>query len=287
MNLLPHPLDSVHAYVEHFSREPLPVLRHTVRELEALRANLDRVSSKQITRVVLGDPLMTMRLLTHVERHRRQSQNHDITTIERAIMMLGVEPFFSIFHDMPTVEGVLRAHPRALVGVLKVIARARRAADLARDWAIARHDLDVQEITVAALLREAAEILCWLHAPGLTGQVVALQDADRSLRSADTQRRVFGVTAAEIQLGLIRAWHLPLLLVELLDESLRDTPRVRTIQLAAAFSRHVARGWDDPALPDDIAAIEALLHIGREALLQRLDVPEDFRARFLPEPAAE
>lgn len=287
MNLLAQPLQSVHAYVEHFSRQPLPVLRHTVRELDALRADVNRVSSKQITRVVLGDPLMTMRLLTHVERHRRESQNHDITTIERAIMMLGVEPFFQLFADMPTVEGVLHAHPRALVGVLKVIARARRAAEFARDWAVARHDLDVQEITVAALLREATEILCWVYAPALTGEVFAQQAADRSLRSADTQRKVFGATAAEIQLELIRAWRLPLLLVELLDETLRDTPRVRTIQLAADLARHVARGWDDPALPDDIAAIEALLHIGREALLQRLGVPDEFRARFLPEAAAE
>lgn len=287
MNLLAHPLDSVHAYVEHFSRQPLPVLRHTVRELDTLRAGLDRIGSKQITRVVLADPLMTLRVLTHVERHRRQSQNHDITTVERAIMMLGVEPFFRSFEALPTVEGVLCDHPRALVGVLKVITRARRAAEHARDWAVARHDLDVQEITVAALLREAAEILCWVQAPELTARALALQAADRSLRSADAQRTVFGATAAEIQLELIRAWHLPQLLVELLDETLRDTPRVRTIQLAADFTRHAARGWDDAALPDDIAAIEALLRIGREALLQRLGVPDEFRPRFLPAAAAD
>ena len=62
---------------------------------------------------------------------------------------------------------------------------------------------------------------------------------------------------------------------------------MRTIQFAADFARHLAHGWEDPALPDDLDALEALLHLGREPLLHRLGVPEDVRARFLPPPAAE
>ncbi|HHW64788.1 MAG TPA: histidine kinase, partial [Rhodocyclaceae bacterium] len=45
--------------------------------------------------------------------------------------------------------------------------------------------------------------------------------------------------------------------------------------------------WEDPALPDDLTALEALLHLGREQLLHRLGVPEDMRARFLPPPATD
>ena len=55
----------------------------------------------------------------------------------------------------------------------------------------------------------------------------------------------------------------------------------------AELARHLAHGWEDPALPDDLAALEALLHLGREPLLHRLGVPEDVRARFLPPPAAD
>src|SRR5690606_32106152 len=143
------------------------------------------------------------------------------------------------------------------------------------------------EITVATLLHEATEIVCWIMAPQLTLQVFERQRENPRLRSADAQRAVFGASAAELQLALIRAWHLPELLVTLLDDSQQDHPRVRTIQLAADFARHLAHGWEDPALPDDLAALEALLHLGREPLLHRLGVPEDVRARFLPPPAAE
>ncbi|MCV2218909.1 MULTISPECIES: HDOD domain-containing protein [unclassified Thauera] len=275
MSTLHSPLPSVGAYVAYFTQRPLPVLRRTARELEALHREPEHAESRQLASIVQADPLMTMRLLTHLETHRRQSQNHDITTIERAVMMIGVEPFLRLFDALPTVEDALEEDPRALVGVLRVIARARRIAGLAREFAIMRHDLDVQEITVAASLHEATEIVCWIHAPALTEQVYALQTADRHLRSADAQRRVFGITANELQLGLVRAWRLPALLAQLLDDSQQNDPRVRTVSLAARLARHLAHGWDDPGLPDDLAELGTLLRIPRETLLRRLGAPEE------------
>lgn len=282
MTVLTAPLESVDAYVSLLSHQPLPVLRQTVRELAALRDAQDSVNGKRLAAIVLGDPLMTLRLLAHLQAHRARSQNHDITTIDRAIMMLGITPFFDSFADMPTVEDQLAAQPKALLGALQVIARARKAAHFARDWAIVRHDLDVEEITVAALLRETIEIMCWIFAPALAQRVHDMQLADRRLRSAVAQRIVFGVTERDILLAMARAWRLPELLVTLLDERNADNPRVRTVRLATRFARHVANGWDNAALPDDIAEIGALLHLGGETLLRRLGMPNEAMARFVP-----
>lgn len=286
MTLITQPLESVDAYVAFFSQQTLPVLRHTARALDALREKQDQVSGKQIAAVVLSDPLLTLKLLSHLETHRRRSQNHDITTIDRAIMMMGLTPFFRTFDKLPTVEDALAHHPRAILGVVQVIARTRRAAHVARDWAIVRHDLDVDEITVAALLREATEIVCWIYAPALTARVYELQRANRQIRSAAAQEQVFGASAGDIQLALVQAWHLPALLVSLLDDRESGNPRVRNITLAADLARHSAKGWDNPALPDDLAAAESLLHIGRPQLLNRLGVPPEAQAPFLP-PAAQ
>lgn len=281
MTVLTAPLESVDAYVSLLSHQPLPVLRQTVRELAALRDAQDSVNGKRLAAIVLGDPLMTLKLLAHLQAHRARSQNHDITTIDRAIMMLGITPFFDTFADMPTVEDQLAAQPKALLGVLQVIARARKAAHFARDWAIVRHDLDVEEITVAALLRDTIEIMCWIFAPNLAQRVRDMQLADPRLRSAVAQRVVFGVTERDILLAMARAWQLPELLVTLLDERNADNPRVRTVRLATRFARHGANGWGNPALPDDIAEIGALIHLGGETLLRRLGVPNEAMPRFL------
>lgn len=279
---LESPLASVADYVAFFSRQDIPALRHTVRALAALREEEESVNGRRIASIVMGDPLMTIKLLVHLQTHRSLSQNHDVTTIDRVIMMMGISPFLKTFEEVPTLEDWLVGHPRALLGALKVIGRARAAAHYARDWAIARRDVDVDEITVASLLHEATEIACWTFAPELTQRVSNMQTMDHRLRSSVAQKVVFGVTQQEIQLELIKAWQLPALLTTLLDETHAQNPRVRNIRLASDFARHVAHGWDDPALPDDIAEIERLLHIGREPLLRRLGTPPEHIRRFMP-----
>jgi len=282
MPLLALPLPSSEAYIDAFSRAELPVLRHTVRAFEELRSAEHAPGAREIAAVVLADPLMTLRLLTHLESNRRASQNHDITTIERAVLMLGVEPFFTAFSGLATVEDTLAAYPKALVVVLKLIARARRAAMFAREFATMRRDHDVQEITVATLLHETTEIVCAIHAPTLTLDAIGRRRTEPARPAAAVQREVFGVSAAELQHALISAWRLPGLLAGLLDSSHADNPRVRTITLATRFARHQARGWSSPALASDLTELEELLHQPRETLLQRLGVPAEIRVHLLP-----
>ena len=281
MALITRPFETLSAYEAFFAHEEMPVLRHTVKELDAMREQEDHVNGRAVAALVLSDPMMTLRVLIHLEQNRRASQNHDITTVGRAIMMMGISPFLRRFADLPTIEAQLHDHPKALIGVLRVISRARRAAKYARDWAIVRHDLDVDEITVAALLHEVAEIVCWCFAPTLTDEVYAMQRADHSLRSVAAQRRVFNVSAQDLQSCLVRQWHLPELLVSMMDTHQINNPRVATVKLAGNLARHTAQGWDNAAIPDDLAAIEALLHVGRETLLHRLAVPHEDADRLL------
>ena len=45
----------------------------------------------------------------------------DITTIDRAVMMIGVTPFFAKFENLPLVEDSLKDQPQALIGLLRVM----------------------------------------------------------------------------------------------------------------------------------------------------------------------
>jgi HD-like signal output (HDOD) protein len=260
----------INAWLAFYGQAQLPVLRHTVQELERLRENAEKVNARIIAGVILQDPLMTLRVLHYIEEHRRKRQTTDITTIERALMMIGIEPFFRDFQTLPQVEEQLKGHPKALLGLLKVIHRARKAAHWAREWAIARHDLDVDEITVATLLHEISEILMWCFAPTLAVRVRERQALDPTLRSQTVQLEVYQVRLIDLQTQLCRLWHLPELLLTLMDHSKAENARVRNVVLAADLARHSANGWTDAALPDDFKAIEELLHISHETLLHRL-----------------
>jgi HD-like signal output (HDOD) protein len=281
------PYPDLETWVAYFSQAQLPVLRHTVHELDQLRANAERVNGRVLSSIILQDPMMTLRVLAYIESHRRKSQTSDITTIERALMMIGVEPFFRDFHDLPLIEDSLKPYPRALLGLLKVIARARRATHWARDWAITRHDLDVDEITVATLLYDVAEVLMWCFAPGLALRVREIQTENRNLRSSTAQLQVYNIQLQPLQLALARAWHLPALLTTLMDRQNATHPRVRNVTLAVDLARHSANGWDDAALPDDYAAIEELLHINHDTLVRKLGIPVPPGPEVSQEPDAE
>jgi HD-like signal output (HDOD) protein len=272
------PFSGLDSWVAYFSQAQLPVLRRTVTELERLRANAEYANGRVISSVILQDPMMTLRVLAYIESHRRKSQTADITTIERALMMIGIEPFFREFQNLPLIEENLKPYPKALLGLLKVIARARHASHWAREWALIRHDLDLDEITVATLLYDVAEVLMWSFAPQLALQVRDMQVSDRTLRSVAAQEMVYKVNLPELQLKLAQIWHLPELLSTLMDRNNAENPRVRNVTLAVDLARHSANGWDDAALPDDYSAIEDLLHVGHETLMQKLGLETSGKA---------
>ncbi|WP_265948340.1 HDOD domain-containing protein [Dechloromonas sp. A34] len=269
--MLDHPLPDIDAWALLFSNNSLPVLRVTKRRLDEMREDIERVDTRELAHLILQDPIMTVRVLAFIQPMRGRALQHDITTIASAVLMAGMNPFFRRFEDLPTVEGMLKGEdPHALLGVLQVIRRAQRAADYAQDWAIWRHDINMEEVRIAALLHDLTEILVWCFAPKLGLDIRAQQLAQPTMRSVDAQTQTIGFTFQDIQPELCRIWHLPDLLLRLLDDANAANPRVQNVALAVRLARHSSHGWEDPALPDDYRDIGHLLNITPEAVRQRL-----------------
>ena len=75
------------------------------------------------------------------------------------------------------------------------------------------------------------------------------------------QRVVLGVTLNELQQQLAKRWHLPELLVKLMDDRHAGASRVRNAVLAVNVARHSSLGWSNAALPDDFKDIGELLSV--------------------------
>lgn len=285
--MLNKPLSSAEAYGTYLADQDIPVLKRTLRELAALGNNAESINSRELAHIVLGDPLMTMRLLSWLQKHRRKSQNRDITTIDRAIMMLGVDPFINSFANATTLEDQLKEHPKALLGALQTIGRARRSAGYARDWAILRRDSNPDEVTVATLLHEATEIMLRLFAPMLMQRVDNMLQADPRLSQGIAIKAVFGAPVDTIQRELARLWQLPELLIDMLNPSNKEMPRVRNVELAVSFTRHTQNGWNHPAIRGDIEALCRLLPLNAEGILKRVAAPSEASARLLAAPEAK
>lgn len=270
--MLDHPLQDIDAWVLLFSNNSLPVLRVTKRRLDEMRQHIDDVDARELSRVVVQDPMMTARVFAFTQSIGSRSLQRDITTIASAVMMIGIEPFFKRFDDLPTIEGMLKGEDKhALLGVLQIIRRSQRAADYAQEWAIWRNDVNMEEVRIAALLHDLAELLVWTFAPSLGLEIHAQQQAHPNLRSVDAQRNTLGLSFEEIQEALCRVWHLPELLQHVLEAESNNL-REHNVALAVRLARHSSHGWDNPALPDDYIDIGHLLNISPEAVRQRIGV---------------
>ena len=239
----------------------IPVLEASAQQLEMLRAVEDDVDARLLADTFALDPLMSLKVLTHVSQKHGRRLVTDAETITAALLVLGVGPFFRAFGAQDTVESRLERMPEALLGLRRVLTRARRAASFALAFAVHRMDHDAAVIHEAALLHDFAEMLLWCHAPELALEIARMQQQDPSMRSSQAQTLVLNVELAEVQQALMKAWRLPELLVQISDDHHAESPQVRNVLLAIRVARHSALGWDNPALPDDIHDIARLLNL--------------------------
>lgn len=260
-------------WVATFSATPIPVLKHTARELIRLKADEDNLSARAITAVVMNDPFMVFKVLYYSQKNKSKYQVQDLIQVEQAIIMMGTTAFFNNLPPEPLVDEALKSNLPALTHLLKLIKRAHRAAHYANDWAVLHIDLHADEVRVAALLHDLAEMLLWCFAPDKMIQLFSTQQINKNMRSRDAQQLILGFNLMDLQKALITKFSLPPLLTKLMQEDAANDQRVKNVKLAVNLARHVANGWDDAALPDDYLDIARFLRVDVERAKFIIGVP--------------
>ncbi len=261
-------------WVATLTRADLPVLKQTARDLAALREDDRRLNTSSIAGVIARDPIMTVKLLRYLQQHKHKKQTAEVVQVEQALLMLGIEPFFNKISTGLLIEDLLKSHIAALPPALRAVHRSHRASEYAMDWAARLRDLHYEEVRIAALLHDIAEILMWCFAPELMLEIRNIQQKDKTLRSRDAQQQVLGFMLLDLQRELAAQWGLPQLLLTLMNDSCANQPRVRNVVLAVNLARHSANGWDDAALPDDYKEIGELLRMPAEQVMIMLEEDE-------------
>ena len=216
------------AYFEH---QALPVMARSKRLLEALEESCgERLSPKDLSDIVLQDPMLCLLLLREAERLKSSRLGRETTTALAALLQLGVKRFRDLLLASPEVD-------ETNAGLLQVEMRASLAAHIARVWSAGRMDVNPDEVAVAALLGGTGDLLLWAYAPELAQRAVEELRSGRAQRSAQAQRQACGFTFKDLTLMCAERWGLPALLILLLRGS--DTMRARITRTCANTARHV------------------------------------------------
>lgn len=262
------------AWLKKLSKVNIPVLRQTARELAKLKQDEDNLSARAIASAVLNDPFMVFKVLSYAKKHPGKRQVQDITEVEQAIIMMGTGTFYRNLSPDLLVDDRLKSDIPALTHLLRLIKRAHRSAYFAADWAALHKDLHSEEIWIAALLHDFAEMLMWCFAPEKMNAIFTMQKQDKTIRTKDAQEKVLGFHISELQKELIKVYAMPPLLAQLMDDDAELDNRAKNVSLAVRLARHSANGWDDAALPDDYKDIAEFLHVDVERVLFLIGAPK-------------
>ena len=261
-------------WIDFFAKTPIPVLKHTARELERLQEDEGRLSTREITSIVLNDPFMVFRVISFAKQHQGRHQLQDLIQVEQAILMMGSDAFYRNLPANPLVEDQLHANISALTHLLRLIKRGHRAAYFASNWAAIQKDLHSEEIRIAALLHDLAEMLMWCFAPEKMNEIYDMQHTDKALRSKTAQEQVLGFKLVDLQKALVEKFQLPPLLSKLMEDQDASEHRAINVALAVNLARHSANGWDDAALPDDYSDIADFLRVDVARARYIIGVPD-------------
>lgn len=139
-------------WLEYISTASLPIRQATLDRLRLLRDTDEAtLNVADISNVVLSDPLLAFQVLRYVSSLERvRTPMTETIGIDHALMLLGIERFFKVFCDLPTIEK--EVSPENMPGLATAYARARFSAWLAKEWLALNEEHRVGEYFVAALL---------------------------------------------------------------------------------------------------------------------------------------
>ncbi len=252
----PAPAARLEAWVEALDESDVPVLARTARDVGAVTGRED-ASAAELAAVVLRDAPLTARVLRVANSSYYNPAAVPISTVSRAVIVLGFDTVRSICLSAAVVEALAATRPEGRV--LEELARAVHAAVQAKALEEARGGARGEEVFIAALLHRLGHMVFWWRGDESAERLAAaLEEAGPGADPAEVERAVLGFGLDRLTAALGRSWRLGTLVESALDPGARD-PAARIARGSHALVAALAHGWESPEA-------QAALHgLAREA----------------------
>ena len=179
----------------------LPSVGHTLARLTALLES-DSDAVHELADVILSDVALTQRLLRLANTIPYRTGPQAVTTVTRAIMLLGFDQVRTTAMTLVLVDGVLCDRLPALRDDFH---QSLLAGSLARELL---DGSEAEEASIAAMFRSIGRLLVAVFAPSAHERIRALAQAER-LGEGAAARRVLGRSHDELTETLLRDWSVP------------------------------------------------------------------------------
>jgi HD-like signal output (HDOD) protein len=283
------PLDSLLARLQ--DRGDFPAFSKSIAEINRLTSSsrADTGSASELANVVLRDYSLTNKLLRLVNSAFYGPFSGRITTVSRAVVILGFEQVRLAAASLLILESLKN---RDLQTVLQeAVARSLVSGFIARDLAAEARLNQPEEALVCAMLHDLGRLLLLYSFPEEHRRITDLI-AQGNMAEGEAVGAILGVSYVELGMGVARLWQFP----ETVIQSMRPLPpgpikRPLTedgqLHCLSNFSSELCRiiGHEDPTEREDqlqalLTRFEAAVPLSRNRLETLLSSAADHLTRY-------
>ena len=260
------PAPSIEDWLQRLTGAQLPAFARTAQRIAGKTLDTDS-SAAELAALILQDVSLTARLLRMANGALFNPGGGRISTISRAIIVLGFDTVRDLSLSIAVVDGLLVGDNRALVA--GEMGRALHAALQARQLARQARLAQAEEIFVAALLSHLGELSLMCAIGAHEQRLIAPLLASRRLPAAQRSRaesELLGFPLRELTLRLNREWRLSELLNRTLEGRDAADLRSQVVRFGDELADCLAREGPGPAMDALLAATGKSLRLEPRSL---------------------
>lgn len=227
-------------WVKFLSDHQMGVLAGTVKQLNQITQD-DKSHLGQLANAILKDPNLTSRILRISNSALYKGQGSQITTISRAIVILGFQTIRDMALSLKLMDNLLGRNPDQQI--MEAVALSYHSAMQAKNLVFDLKPVHQEEVFVASLLSHVGEtaFLSSRH-PQIAEYMERIDAGMQKDKAADI---VLGCTFDRLTMALSRAWSLSDMVAESIEKGIRSSdPLVQAVRLGGMIGRATLAGWE-------------------------------------------
>jgi HD-like signal output (HDOD) protein len=194
-------------WTETLSNSEMPVLSNVVSVLNKLTGD-DSAEFKQLAEVILKDPHLTTQILKLANSVQYNPSGSGISTISRAIVILGFRKVRTMCISLMVVDSLLSKEPRErlLATMGKAFCAAVQAKEIYRH--LSQNSTEQEEVFIAGLLFNLGEMVFWAYG-GKSADTLDFTLKESMQSSSNTLiEKELGTSFKSLSRELTKAWNL-------------------------------------------------------------------------------
>lgn len=269
-------------WVELLRAEEMPIFSSTAQKIY-LSLDDSSKGAMDLASIILHDPNLTAKLLKIGNSSYYNPARHKMSTVSRAIVILGVEVIRELTLACTFFESALTAANKERAN--REIAKAIHAAVQARELAIVLRDPSPEEVFIAALLHNIGQIAFWCSSHRQLTKIHE-QISQCGLKADAAEKKVLGFTLLDLSKRLSKTWHLSGLVALAIQQPQARDARIRNVVMGERICQALEAGWQSRQMTDCLGelqvwtgeAVEVLSGKIQNATAKAADIAHQFGA---------